>query len=89
MELHPTHTRIIFADSPEQAKQKYLELNIKPDHDPSPIIDVNKVTEEEDFEVDADFNLIGEVSVGPPIMEQIRTDVERAYVIYYLEKPQH
>lgn len=85
MEQHPTHTRIIFADDVEQAKQKYLALNIKPDHDPNPTIDVHKVTEEEDFEVDADFNLIGEVSVGPPIMEEIRTDSERAYVIYYLE----
>lgn len=83
---HPTHTQIIFADNPEEAKEKYLALNIKPDHDPNPRIDVRKVTEEEDFDVESDFNLFGEVSVGPPIMEQIRTDVNRAYVIYYMEK---
>ncbi|MEG6616318.1 hypothetical protein V6C27_07750 [Peptococcaceae bacterium 1198_IL3148] len=83
---HPTHTRIIFADSPEEAKEKYLALNIKPDHDPNPIVDVRKVTEEEDFDAESEFNLFGEVSVGPPIMKEINKDVNRAYVIYYLEK---
>jgi hypothetical protein len=83
---HPTHTRIIFADNNVEAKDKYLALNIKPDHDPNPGIDIRKVTEEEDFDVECDFNLFGEVSVGPPIMEEIRTDVDRAYVIYYMEK---
>jgi len=83
---HPTHTRIIFADSLEEAEEKYKALNIKPDHDSNPKIEVIKVTEEEDFDVESPFNLFGEVSVGPDIMENIRTDVERAYVIYYMEK---
>jgi hypothetical protein len=83
---HPTHTRIIFADSKEEAKQKYLALNIKPDHDPNPTVHICKVTEEEDFDPESPFNLFGEVSVGPDIMDTIRKDVSRAYVIYYMEK---
>ncbi|MTI81804.1 MAG: hypothetical protein FH758_13185 [Firmicutes bacterium] len=83
---HTTHTEIIFADSDAEAKEKYLALDIKPDHDENPKVDVVKVTEEEDVELDQDFNLFGEVSVGPDVMEKIRTDAERAYVVYYLEK---
>ncbi|MBO8137425.1 MAG: hypothetical protein H0Z40_04745 [Desulfotomaculum sp.] len=83
---HPTHTQIIFADSVEEAKEKYLALGIKPDHDPNPRVEVIKVTEEEDVDLDQDFNLFGEVSVGPDVMEKIRTDAERAYVVYYMEK---
>lgn len=83
---HPTHTRIIFADTKEEAKQKYLALNIKPDQDPNPLVEVRKVTEEEDFDAESPFNLFGEVSVGPDIMDIIRKDTSRAYVIYYMEK---
>jgi len=83
---HPTHTRIIFAKNKEEAREKYLQLKIKPDHDPNPRVDVYKVTEEEDFDAEASFNLVGEVSVGPDIMEEIRTNVAEAYVIYYMEK---
>ena len=32
-----------------------------------------------------DFNLIGEISVGIDVMNIIRQDYERAYVIYYIE----
>ena len=83
---HPTHTEIIFADSKEEAEEKYKALNIKPDHDSNPRIVVLKVLEEEDFDINSDINLIGEVSVGPPIMEKIRTNPEKAYVVYYMEK---
>jgi len=83
---HPTHTRVIFADNTAEAKEKYLQLRIKPDHDPNPTVDVRKVIEEEDFDANSPFNLFGEVSVGPDVMEIIRKDINRAYVIYYLEK---
>jgi len=83
---HPTHTRVIFADSKEEAEQKYLNLKIQPDHDPNPTIDVVKVTEEEDFDETSPFNLFGEVSVGPDVMKIIQEDVARAYVVYYIEK---
>jgi len=82
---HTTNTRVIFADSPEDAKEKYQKL-VKPEHDPNPKIDVCKVTEEEDFDTDSPFNLIGEVSVGAEVMEEIKKDIDRAYVIYYIEK---
>ncbi|MCL0052460.1 hypothetical protein M1M92_03175, partial [Peptococcaceae bacterium] len=74
------------ADSKEEAEEKYKALNIKPDHDSNPRIVVLKVLEEEDFDINSDINLIGEVSVGPPIMEKIRTNPEKAYVVYYMEK---
>ena len=61
---HTSHTQVIFADSAEEAKEKYLALGIKPDHDPNPQIDVIKATEDEDFDINMDFNLIGEISVG-------------------------
>ena len=32
-----------------------------------------------------DFNLIGEISVGIDVMNIIRQDYERAYVVYYIE----
>ncbi|AEF95284.1 hypothetical protein Desca_2456 [Desulfotomaculum nigrificans CO-1-SRB] len=85
---HPTNTRIIFADSPEEAKQKYLALGIKT-KDPNPGIEVLKPLEDEEFDINADFNLIGEVSVGSSIMEEIRKDPNRAYVIYFLEDPKN
>ena len=47
---HTSHTQVIFADSAEEAKEKYLALGIKPDHDPNPQIDVIKATEDEDFD---------------------------------------
>ncbi|MFZ7102013.1 MAG: hypothetical protein ACOWWO_05035 [Peptococcaceae bacterium] len=83
---HPTHTRIIFAKDDGEAKEKYLQLQIKPDHDMNPRVDIHKVTEEEDFDVQSPFNLFGEVSVGPDVMELIKTNVDEAYVVYYLEK---
>ena len=86
---HPTHTRIIFADTPQEAVEKYKALQIKPDSDPNPRIDARKVTEGEDFDADSPFNLFGEVSVGPPVMKEIKTDLDRAYVIYYMEKLGH
>lgn len=83
---HPTNTRIIFAENPEEAKQKYLALNIQT-KDPSPGVEVLKPQEDEDFDIHSDINLIGEVSVGPSIMEEIRQDPEKAYVVYFLEDP--
>ena len=85
---HPTNTRIIFADSPAEAKEKYLALNIKT-KDPNPGVEVLKPQEDEDFDIDSDINLIGEVSVGPSIMEEIRQDAVRAYVVYFLEDPKN
>ena len=69
----------------KEALEKYKALDIKPDHDPNPTIDVIKVLDEEDFDVESPFNLIGEISVGIDIMEIIRQDVERAYAAYYIE----
>ncbi|WP_031515111.1 hypothetical protein [Desulfofalx alkaliphila] len=83
---HPTHTEIIFADNAEEAAKKYLSLGIEPDRDENPRLEVLKALEEEDFDLESDINLIGEVSVGPPIMERIRTNPEKAYVVYYMEK---
>ena len=37
----------------EEAKEKYLALGIKPDHDPNPQIDVIKATEEVDDDEEA------------------------------------
>ncbi|SHE92695.1 hypothetical protein [Desulforamulus putei] len=85
---HPTNTRIIFADSPEEAKQKYLSLAIKT-KDPNPGVEVLKPLEDEEFDIDSDINLIGEVSVGPSIMDEIRKDPQRAYVVYFLEDPKN
>ncbi len=70
----------------KKQKEKYLALGIKPDHDPNPQIDVIKATEDEDFDIDMDFNLIGEISVGIDVMNIIRQDYPRAYVIYYIER---
>ncbi len=50
------------------------------------IEDCIKATEDEDFDIDMDFNLIGEISVGIDVMNIIRQDYERAYVIYYIEE---
>lgn len=83
--LHPTNTRIIFADSTEEAREKYRALGVNPDTDPDPRLDCFKVTEEEDFDLTAGMNLIGEISVGPPIMAEINKDPRRAYVLYYME----
>ena len=55
---HTSHTQVIFADSAEEAKEKYLALGIKPDHDPNPQIDVIKATEDEDFDINMDLSLI-------------------------------
>ena len=82
---HTSHTQIVFADSKEEAKEKYLQLGIAPDHDPNAIVDVVKCDEEEDFDIDSPFNLIGEVSISQSYMETIRQDFHRAYCIYYIE----
>ena len=83
--LHPTNTRIVFADTEKEARQKYLALKIKTT-DPNPELECFKVTEVEDFDLTADFNLIGEISVSPTVMEEIRQDPPRAYVLYCMEK---
>ena len=81
---HPTNTRIIFADTAEEAVQQYRALDIKTE-DPSAQVECYKALEEEDFDVNAEFNLVGEVSLSPPVMETIRQDPAKAYVIYYME----
>ncbi|MFZ5646044.1 MAG: hypothetical protein ACOY30_00290 [Bacillota bacterium] len=81
---HPTNTRIIFADSTEEAREKYLAMNIQT-KDPNPVLECFKVTEVEDFDLSAGFNFVGEISVSPPVMEEIRQDPPRAYVLYYME----
>lgn len=83
---HTTNTHIIFADSAEDAKAQYIALGVKPDEDPNAVMDVCKCTEEEDFDFDSPFNLIGEVSLSPEYMTTVNTDPERAYVIYYIEE---
>ncbi|MGQ9556474.1 MAG: hypothetical protein ACUVTU_00785 [Desulfurispora sp.] len=81
---HPTNTRIIFADSAEQARAQYRKLQ-SPTRDPHPTLECFKVLEVEDFDLNASFNFVGEISVGPQVMEIIRQDPERAYVLYYME----
>ena len=81
---HPTNTRVIFADSPEEAREKYLSLKIET-RDKTPVLECFKATEVEDFDISAEFNFVGEISVGPPVMETIRQDTEKAYVLYYME----
>lgn len=81
---HPTNTRIIFADTAEEALKQFSALNIKTS-DPDAKPECHKVLEEEDFDLDAEFNFIGEISVGPPVMATIKKDPPRAYVIYYME----
>ena len=81
---HTTNTRIIFADSLDEAKKQYLSMDIKTE-DPNAVLECYKVVDEEDFELDSDFNFVGEISVSPSVMETIRQDPERAYVLYYLE----
>ncbi|OAT79552.1 hypothetical protein A6M21_15675 [Desulfotomaculum copahuensis] len=85
---HPTNTRIIFADSIDEARRKYRDLKIK-SKDPTPVLTCFKVTEIEDFDLSAGFNLVGEISVSPPIMEEIRQDPARAYVLYMMEDTDH
>ncbi|WP_066632877.1 hypothetical protein [Desulfolucanica intricata] len=82
--LHPTNTRIVFADSEEEARAKYQELGIKPKYNDAKL-ECFKAVEEEDFDLDAEMNFIGEISVGPPVMAEIRKDPPRAYVLYYME----
>ena len=82
--LHPTNTRIVFAGSEEEARAKYLELGVKPKHEVADL-ECYKAIDEEDFDIDAEMNFIGEISVSPSIMADIRTDPERAYVLYYME----
>ncbi len=53
--------------------------------DKAPVLDCFKITEVEDFDVSAEFNFVGEISVGPSVMETIRQDPEKAYVLYYME----
>lgn len=81
---HTTNTRVVFADSLEEAKQKYMSMDIKT-QDPNAILECYKVLDEEDFDLSSDFNFVGEISVSPSVMEEIRQDPEKAYVLYYLE----
>lgn len=83
---HTTNTRVIFADSAEDARNQYLALGIKPDEDPNAVLDVCKCSEEEDFDFESPFNLIGEVSLSPEYMAKVNEDPQRAYVIYYIEE---
>lgn len=82
---HTSHTQVIFADSAEEAREKYLSLGIKPDNDPNAQLDVVKCTDDEDFDIESPFNLIGEISVGIDVMNIIRQDYPRAYCVYYIE----
>lgn len=82
---HPTNTRIVFAGSPEEARDKYLAMNIRT-VDPNPELECYKVNEVEDFDLSAGFNFVGEISVSPPVMEEIRQDPQRAYVLYFMEE---
>lgn len=82
---HPTNTRVIFADSPEAARNDYLALSIET-KDPKPALECFKVLDLEDFDIDSDINFVEEISVGPPVMEVIRIDPPRAYVLYYMEE---
>lgn len=81
---HTTNTRVVFAGSAEEARQQYLALGIKTE-DPGAVLECYKAIEDEEFDLAADFNFIGEISVSPEVMEVIRQDPERAYVLYYLE----
>ncbi|HBV96326.1 MAG: hypothetical protein JL50_18120 [Peptococcaceae bacterium BICA1-7] len=82
---HPVNTRIVFAGSEGEAREKYKALKIQ-SKDPGAILECFKATEVEDFEMDADFNFVGEISVSPEVMEEIRKDPERAYVLYLMEE---
>lgn len=82
---HPTQTRVVFAESTEEAREKYLALGIET-KDKNPILECFKVLEVEDFDIAGDFNFIGEISVSPQVMDTIRQDPERAYVLYYMEE---
>lgn len=84
MMKHTTNTRIIFADSAGEAREKYLALGIET-KDPAAVLECYKAIEEEDFDLSSDFNFVGEISVSPEVMETIRQDPERAYVLYYVE----
>ncbi len=81
---HPTNTRILFASSADEAKEQYLKLGIKT-KDNAPILECFKVTEVEDFDLSAEFNFVGEISVSPEVMATINKDPEHAYVLYYME----
>lgn len=81
---HPTNTRIIFADTADEALKQYRALNIETE-DPDAKPECYKALDEEDFDVNAEFNLVGEVSLSPQVMATIRKDPARAYVIYYME----
>ncbi|MHB8156093.1 MAG: hypothetical protein ACYDEQ_01645 [Desulfocucumaceae bacterium] len=82
---HPVNTRIVFAGSEEEAREKFKNLKIE-SRDPGAILECFKATEVEDFEMDADFNFVGEISVSPEVMEEIRRDPEKAYVLYLMEE---
>ena len=81
---HPTNTKIIFADSEGEAREKYIAMGIQT-KDPEPVLECYKVTNLEDFELDEEMNFVGEISVGPPVMKEISQDPYRAYVLYYIE----
>jgi len=85
---HPTNTHIIFANSFQEAKKKYQSMDIKT-KDPKPNLECFKVTELDDFDLSEDFNFVGEISVSPPIMETIRKDPSKAFVLYCMESITH
>lgn len=83
---HTTHTQVVFADNAEEAKEKFLALGIQPDHDANAQMDVIRALDEEDFDLESPFNLVGEISLSAEYMDKIREDAERAYVVYYIEE---
>lgn len=85
MQQHTTNTQIVFADSEQEAKEKYLSMGLEIE-DPEAILECYKIAEVEDFDLAEDFNFIGEISVSPDIMATIRQDAPRAYALYYIEK---
>lgn len=86
MMKHTTHTQVVFADNAEEAKEKFIALGIKPDHDPNAQMDIVRALDEEDFDLESPFNLVGEISLSADYMDKIREDAERAYVVYYIEE---
>lgn len=81
-----SHTKIIFADNPQEAKAQYEAFGLQPDSDAQAKLEVIHLIDEEDFDLDSPFNFAGEVSLSPEYMEIVRKDPERAWVVYYLEE---
>lgn len=84
--IHTTGTRVVFADSSEEAKVAYEALGVKPEHDPNAKMDICKCADDPEFDFESPFNLIGEVSLSPEYMDIVNQDPQRAYVVYYFEE---